>query len=93
MKSEYIARHRALFEVLTGGFDALLAISILSLWSVDPRWSSPYKEAAGIICIVSLVCLLTLWWFLRRGAPRLALICLLSALAGIVGFMILPPVP
>lgn len=93
MKPESIASHRTLFLVLIGLFEALLATSILTLWSVDPRRINPVEDAAGIGSVFSILSLLILWWLLRRGEARLARICLLSALAGIVCSMLLPAVP
>ena len=93
MKPETIGPHRTLFFVLIGLFEALLVISILTLWSVDPRRFNPIEDVAGITCGFSLLGLFVLWWLLRRGEPRLASICLLSALAGIICSMILPAVP
>jgi len=93
MKPEAIASHCTLFCVLIGLFDALLATSIVTLWSVDPRRINPLEDAAGITAGFSVLGLLVLWWLLRRGEPRLARICLLSALAGIVCSMILPAAP
>jgi hypothetical protein len=92
MKPEIIATHRTLFLVLIGLFEALLATSILVLWSVDPRRINPLEDAAGISGGFSVLGLLILWWLLRRSEPRLARISLLSALAGIIGSMILPAV-
>jgi hypothetical protein len=93
MKPEIISLHRTLFLVLIGLFEALLVTSIMVLWSTDSRRINPLKDAADITGVFSMVGLLILWWLLRRGAPRLARISLLSALAGIIGSMILPAVP
>ena len=92
MKPETIVSHRTLFLVLTGLFESLLVISILTLWSVDRRRISLVEDAAGITGGFSLLGLFVLWWLLRRGDPRLASICLLSALVGLVCSMILPAV-
>jgi hypothetical protein len=92
MKPETIASHRVLFCVLIGLFDVLSVASIVVLWSVDPR-RSPFSDATAITGVFSLVGLFVLWWMLRRSEPRLALICILSALVGVVCSMILPAVP
>lgn len=93
MKPEAILSHRTLFLVLIGLFEMLLVISMLTLWSLDPRRLSPIEDVAGITWGFASLSLFVLWWLLRRGEPRLASICLLSALAGIICAMILPPVP
>lgn len=93
MKPEIIASHRALFLALIGSFEALLATSIVVLWSVDRRRINPVGDAADICGGFSVLGLLILWWLLRRGEPRLARISLLSGLAGIIGGMLLPAVP
>jgi hypothetical protein len=93
MKSEVIASHRTLFSILIGLFDILSVISVLTLWTVDPRKLSPLSDAAGVTGVFSLIGLVVLWWLLRRGAPRLASVCLLSALVGLVCSMILPAIP
>lgn len=92
MKAEAIATHHTLFCMLIGLFDALLGISAFSLWSIDPRLDSPFSDAAEITSAFSVVSLYVMCWLLRRGAPRLALICELSALAGLIGSMLLPAV-
>jgi hypothetical protein len=93
MKREAIESHRTLFCVLIGLFDLLLVVSIALAWSVDPRRLSPVSDVAGITGLFSLVGLFILWWMLRRSAPRLASICLLSGLIGLLCSMILPAVP
>jgi hypothetical protein len=93
MKPEAITAHRTLLCVLIGLFEALLVVSIWALWFIDPRRISALSDAAGITAGFSFVGLLGLWWLLRRGAPRLASICLMSALVGLVCSMILPAVP
>jgi hypothetical protein len=89
MKPEVIASHRALFCVLVGLFGLLQVVSVLVHWSVDPRRGSPLDDAAGITGICSFVGLLILWWLLRKGASGLASICLVTALLGLVGSMLL----
>jgi uncharacterized protein (TIGR03382 family) len=93
MKSETIAEHHALFCILIGLFDALLFASVIALWSIDPRRNDPVCNAAGITGVFSVAGLLILSWLLWRGSHRLALICLLSAITGLVCSMILPAVP
>src|SRR4030095_697067 len=61
MKPEIIATHRTLFLVLIGLFEALLATSILVLWSVDPRRINPLEDAAGISGGFSGLGLFMLW--------------------------------
>jgi hypothetical protein len=91
MKPEIIALHRTLFLVLIGLFEALLVTSILVLWSVGPRWINLLEDAAGISGAFAVLGLLVLWWVLCRGAPRLARISLLSALAGIAVVLVQLP--
>ena len=93
MKPHAIEAHRGFFVVVTGLFALLQVASVLVLWSVDPRQRSPLFEAARVTGLASFVGLLALWWLLRRGAPRLASICLASALGGIVCSMLLPAIP
>jgi hypothetical protein len=93
MKPEVIASHRALFSVLVGLFEVLQLASLMVVWSVDPRRHAPLSDAAGITVLFSLMGLFVLWWLLRVGAPRLASICLVSALIGILCSMFLPAVP
>ena len=90
MKPRVIASHRAFFTVIVGLLEALQVTSIAVIWSADPQRLSPFSNAAAIIGMFSLVGLFVLWWLLRTGAPRLASICLVSALVGIVCSMILP---
>jgi uncharacterized protein (TIGR03382 family) len=93
MKPEAIASDRTLFCILIGLSDGLLAMSIVTLWFIDPRRFSGFTDAAGVTSMFSVVALLVLWWLLRRGAPRLGSICLGSALAGVVCTLFLPVVP
>ena len=92
MKREEIASHRSLFCLLIGLFDALMVISVLVIWS-DPRQRSPWSDVAGFTGLFSTVSLFVLWWLLRRAERRLASICLVSGLIGILGGMLLPAVP
>lgn len=93
MKPEVIASHRTLFGVLVACFVLLQAASVVVLWFVDPRQGSPWCETAGVTGLSSFVGLLFLWWLLQRDAPRLASVCLWSAVAGMLCSMILPAVP
>ena len=92
MKREGIASHRGLFCLLIGLFDALLVMSVLIIWS-DPRQRSAWSDVAGFTGLFSTVSLFILWWLLRRTERRLASICLVSGLVGILGGMLLPAVP
>lgn len=93
MKTEVVASHRTLFYILIGLFEALLVISIFILWSLDPRRMNPLEDSAEVTAGFSLLGLFVLWWLLRRGEPRLARVCFLSAFAGILCSMLLPAVP
>lgn len=93
MKPQVVEAHRGLFALLAGLYGLLQVASVAVLWSVDPRGRSPLFEAAGVTGLSSFVGLLALWWLLRSGAPRLASICLASALVGMFCSMLLPAMP
>ena len=93
MNSAGMCSHRGLFCALFTIFEILFAASILATWTIDPRKMSPYNDAAGIAGLFGFVGLLGIWWLLRGVMPRLAKVALLSALAGLLPFMLLPAVP
>ena len=93
MKADAVAAHRPLFVVLLVLFDALVVVSVLTLWSIDRRRFSPFEDAAAITLGFSVIGLLVLWWILRRSQKRLSSVCLLSAVAGFLGSIVLPAVP
>jgi hypothetical protein len=92
MNPTFVATHRGLLHVLFALFETLYVVSIVVLWSVDPRRMSSVSDAAGITFFFSFAGLLAMWWLLRRVAPRLAGIGLLSALLGFLATMLLPAV-
>ncbi len=88
-----IASRHGLFYVLFTIFETLFVASIVVTWTVDPRKMSAYNDAAGVAGLFGFVGLLALWWLLRLVMPRLAKVALLSALLGLLPFMLLPPIP
>jgi uncharacterized membrane protein len=85
--------HRGLFYVLFTVFETLFVASIVVTWTIDPRKMPLYDDAAGVAGLFGFVGLLAIWWLLKRAMPRLAKVALLSALLGLLPFMLLPPVP
>ena len=85
--------HRSLFYALFAIFEALLLVSAGVLWSVDPRRMSGMDDAAGFTFWSSFLGLSIVSWLLRRAAPRLALVGLITALASFVACALLPAVP
>jgi hypothetical protein len=85
--------HRGLFYVLFTVFETLFVASIVVTWTIDPRKMRLYNDVAGIAGLFGFVGLLAIWWLLRRVMPRLARVALLSALLGLLPFMLLPAIP
>ena len=90
MKPAAVASHRCLLYGLFALFETLLVSAFVVFWLVDRRALAPISDAAGVAWLLSSAGLLIIGWLLRRGAPRLASLCLLSALAGFIGAMLLP---
>jgi apolipoprotein N-acyltransferase len=85
--------HRGLSYVLLTIFETVFVASIVVTWTIDPRKMRLYNDAAGIAGLFGFVGLLAIWWLLRRVMPRLAKFALLSALLGLLPFMLLPAIP
>jgi len=85
--------HRILFYALFALFEALLLTSVVMLWCIDPRRMSGLDDAAGITFLFSLLGLSIVSWLLRRAAPHLARVGLVTALAGFAACALLPAVP
>jgi hypothetical protein len=88
-----IQSHRGLFYALFTIFETLLVASIVVTWTIDPRKMRLYNDAAGIAGLCGFVGLLLIWWLVRRAMPRLGKAALLSAVLGILPFMLLPAIP
>ena len=88
-----IESHRSLFYALFAMFEVLLLTSVVMLWSVDPRRLSGLDDAAGVTFWFSILGLSIVSWLLRRAAPRLARVGLITVLAGFIACSLLPAVP
>jgi hypothetical protein len=88
-----IESHRSLFYALFAMFEAMLPISVVVLWSVDPRRMSGLDDAAGITFWFSILGLSIVSWLLRRAAPRLTRAGMITVLAGFIACLLLPAVP
>jgi hypothetical protein len=90
MKLVAIQSHRGLFYALFGLFEVLLWASAVMLKQVDPRRPSGLDNAVAVALLFSFFGLLIICWLLRRAAPRLAAVGLITALAGFAFGVFLP---
>jgi hypothetical protein len=85
--------HRSLFYALFGVFERLLLVSAVALWCIDPRRMSGFDEAAGITFWFSLLGLAVVAWLLRRAAPRVARVGVITVVGSFIACSLLPAVP
>ena len=77
-----IDSHRSLFSGLFAVFELLLLVSVVALWCIDPRRMSGLDDAAGIT--VFFFGLSVVSWLLRRAAPRMARVGLITVVGSFI---------
>jgi len=88
-----IDSHRSRFYALFGVFEVLLLVSVVALWCMDPRRMSGLDDAAGITLWFSFLGLSVVSWLLRRVAPRVARVGLITVVGSFIACAVLPAVP
>ena len=88
-----IDSHRSLFYALFAVFELLLLVSVVVLWCIDPRRMSGFDDAAGITFWFSFFGLSVVSWLLRRVAPRVARVGLITVVGSFIACSLLPAVP
>jgi hypothetical protein len=88
-----IDSHRSLFYALFAIFELLLLVSVVALWCIDPRRMSGLDDAAGITFWFSFFGLSVVCWLLRRAAPRMARVGLITLVGSFIAGSLLPAVP
>ena len=88
-----IDSHRSLFYGLFAIFELLLLVSVVALWRIDPRRMSGFDDAAGITFWFSFLGLSVVSWLLRRAAPRVARVGLVTVVGSFIACSLLPAVP
>ncbi len=83
----------SLLYTLFAVFELFVVTAGIALWSVDPRRVSGLDDGVGIAFWVSWVGLAVVSWLLRRAAPRVGFLGLMTVLGSLVTCAVLPAVP